>query len=319
MITPMSLGDLFDRWFKLIGKTWLRSLILALIILGPASLIFAICMDSAFGQCAAMIDYDAGNFESMDFTPFIELIVWFVIGLKLFFLGTIGATVAITAVSCAEMTGKPLSWQDAVRTAFAMPFWRIIGQYILLGFGFGILVGIPYALIIAGIAAESVGLGLFGGFLLMLLLPGVIYLAINFAFIVPATVAEDETVIGAFRRSWNLVRGNWWRTLGILILMSITVSFAVSIIMTPFYVIVMWDFFQSYFEMLSSMGGGEPDPAFAREMLASMGFAFGIVNAIASIAQVIVAPLYSVVMYYDLRARKGEFSLPSTPASAPVR
>jgi hypothetical protein len=318
-ISPMSLGDLFDRWFKLIGKTWLRSLILSLIILGPASLIFAVCMDSAFGRIAAMIDFDARDLESMDFAPLIELVVWFVIGLKLFILGTIATTVAITGVSCAEMTGKPFSWQDALRSAFAMPFWRVIGQYILLGFGFGILIGIPYALIIAGIASESVGLGLFGGFLLMVLIPGVIYLSVNFAFIIPATVAEDETIIGAFRRSWNLVRGHWWRTLGILILMSIAVSFAISVVMTPLYLIVMWDFFQAYFDMLGSLGSGEPDPAFAREMISSLGFAFGIVNAISSIAQMIVTPLYTVVLYFDLRARKGEFSQPSTPAPAPVR
>jgi hypothetical protein len=275
-------------------------------------------MDTAFGHIAALIDFDAGDFESMDFTRLFELLFWFVIGLKIFILGTIATTVAITGVSCAEMTGKPLPWQDALRLAFAMPFWRIIGQYILLGIGFGVLIGIPYALIIAGIAAESVGLGLLGGFLLMAMIPGVIYLSVNFAFIIPATVAENQTVLGAFRRSWDLVRGYWWRTLGILILMSITVSFAISIIMTPLYVIVMWDFFQAYFDMLGSLGSGEPDPAFARDMISSLGFAFGIVNAISSIAQVMVTPLYSVVMYFDLRARKGEFSQSSTP-TPPVR
>ncbi|MEX2189822.1 MAG: hypothetical protein WEB33_03880, partial [Bacteroidota bacterium] len=276
-------------------------------------------MDIGFSQMGALADFDAADAESGFYPALFEFLAWLLLGLVLFFLGTIGAMVAITKVSCAEMSGQPLSWQEALQSAFAVPFFRIVAQYILMGIGFGILVGIPYGLIAAGIAAESVGLGLFGGLLLMALIPGVIYLAINFAFLVPATVWESETTIGAFSRSWDLVRGNWWRTLGILILMSLVVSFAISIIMTPLSLIALWGFFQSYFEMLGSLGDGEPDPAIARDMLASFGFAFGLVNAVSSLAQVMVAPLYTVVMYFDLRARNGEFGQPATPAPAPIR
>ncbi|MEX2116421.1 MAG: hypothetical protein WEB37_06005 [Bacteroidota bacterium] len=318
-ITPMSLGDLFDRWFKLIGKTWLRNLILAAIIMGPATLILAMCMDVGFGQIAGLADFDASDSDSGFNPALVEFLAWFLLGLTLFFLGTVGAMVAVTMVGCAEMSGKPLSWQEALQSAFAMPFLRIIAQYLLLGIGFVLLAGIPYALIAGGIAAESVGLGLFGGLLLFVMIPAILYLSINFAFLVPAVTWENESVIGAFRRSWELVRGNWWRTFGILILMNLVVSFAVSIVMTPFSIIILWDFFLNYFEMLGSLGGGEPDSAFAREMIASYGFAFGIVNALSSIAQVIVAPLYLVVMYFDLRARKGEFHQSAEPAPAPIR
>jgi len=317
-ISPMSLGDLFDRWFKLIGKTWLRNLILSVIILGPAALVLAICLDFGFSQLSGIADYGASDFEEGNLPLLFEFLAWLFFGLILFSLGTVGATIAITSVSCAEMSDKPLSWQDALQSAFSLPFLKLLVQYLLQGLGFGLLVGIPYALIIAGIASESVGLGLFGGFLLMALIPGVIYLAINFAFIVPATVWENESIIGGFRRSWDLVRGNWWRTFGILILMSLVVSFAISIIMTPLYIIVLWDFFQGYFEMFRSLGNGEPDSSIARDMIASFGFAFGVINAIASIAQIIVTPLYVVVMYFDLRARKGEFPQPAAATPAPI-
>lgn len=317
-ISPMSLGDLFDRWFRLIGKTWLRNLILAVVILGPATLVLAICLDIGFSQIAELID-QGSDFESGDFTFLLAFFGWLFVGLLLLLLGTVAATIAVTMVGCAEMDGKPLSWQDALQSAFGMSFVKVLAQYILLGLGVAVIMGVPYGLIIGGIAAESAGLGLAGGLLIFAAIPVVIYFAINFAFIVPATAWESETVFGAFQRSWNLVRGNWWRTFGILILMGLVVSFAISIVMTPLYIIVLWDFFQSYFEMLGSIGSGEPDPAFAKQMLTSFGFAFGVINAISTIAQMIVTPLYTVAMYFDLRARKGEFSQPATPAPAPIR
>lgn len=316
-ISPMSLGDLFDRWFRLIGKTWLRNLILSIVILGPAALILAVCMDIGFSQMGELMD-QGSDLESADFTVLFAFFGWLLVGLLLLLLGSVGATIAVTMVGCAEMSGKPLSWQDALQSAFGMSFLKILVQYILLALGAAVIMGVPYGLIMGGIAAESAGLGLAGGFLLFAMIPVILYFAINFAFIVPATAWESESVFGAFRRSWDLVRGNWWRTFGILILMVLVVSFAISIVMTPLYIIILWDFFQSYFEMLGALGNGEPDPAFAKEMLTSFGFAFGVINAISTIAEMIVTPLYTVVMYFDLRARNGEFSQPATPAPAPI-
>lgn len=317
-MNPLTLGDIFDRWFKLIGKTWLRSLILAAVILGPASIIFAICMDISFSELIALFDEGLSNLESPDPSMIVGFFGWLGIGLLLLMLGTLAATVAVTGVGCAEMSGQARTWQAALTSAFGMPFVRLIGVYVLLGFGFMILIGVPYGLIIGGIAAESVGLGLFGGFLLFLMIPVVVWISINLAFVVPAVVWEDETITGALQRSWNLVRGHWWRTFGILILLSLIVSFALSIVMTPLYLIVLWDFFRAYFEMLSTLGSGEPDPAFARTLLESFGFGFGVINAISTIAQMIVAPLYTVVMYFDLRARHGEFRQPASPAPQPA-
>jgi hypothetical protein len=70
-----------------------------------------------------------------------------------------------------------------------------------LSFGRLIAVDVLYVLIVAG--------------LLVLLIPGV--LAFVFLGLAgPVVEIEDRTVRGAFSRSWRLVRGNFWLTLGIL-------------------------------------------------------------------------------------------------------
>jgi hypothetical protein len=99
--------------------------------------------------------------------------------------------------------------------------------------------------------------------------------------------------------------------------MGMMVSFAASIIMTPFYLIFLWDFFQAYFEAISSMTSGTADPAIFVSMVKSLGFGIGILSGISSIIQLVVTPLYSVVMYFDLRARKGEFSQPAAGITIP--
>lgn len=300
---PMTLGDVFDRWFKLIGASWLRNLILAAILLGPAALVFAVSLDLGFGQILIMDEYDPRNLATV-----WNFLGWISLGSVIFLIGTVAATVAITITGCAEMSGRPMAWQEALRTTFSLRLARVFGMYLLEFAGFGFLIGIPYALLIGGIAAESLPLGFAGGILIIVSIVAVIYLVINFAFTVPAIAWEQSAVIDGFKRSWTLVGGNWWRVFGILVLMSLVVSFAVSLVMTPLYIVVLWDFFQAYFELFSSLGGGEPDPQIARNMLSSFGFGFGLVNAIASIIQIIVTPLYTVVLYFDLRARRGEFN-----------
>jgi hypothetical protein len=304
----MTLGDLFDRWFKLIASTWLRNLIVSTLLLGPAAIVFAIAIENGFDQILQFAERTGGEFDRETVSSIVGFFVWFFFGIVILLAGTVTATVGVTITGCSEMSSKTVSWQEALRSTLSIRLLKVFGQYILEFVGLGLIVAIPYALIVAAIAAESILLGLLGGVLIFIAIAGAVYLVVSFAFTVPAIAWENCDIIEAFRRSWTLVRGHWWRTFGILLLMSLIVSFAVSLLMTPLYLVVLWDFFRSYFEMLSSLGSGEPDAELVRTMLSSFGFGFGIVNAIAAIAQVIVAPLYTVVLYFDLRARRGEFN-----------
>lgn len=309
-MNPMTLSDIFDRWFRLIGATWLRNLILAGILVVPAAVIFAITLDVGFGQILAGMDDAIVDEPGAILPSVIGFLLWLGAGMVALLLGSVAATTGITITGSAEMSGRPAPWQDTLRTSLGVRFAKILGMYVLEFLALGLIIGIPYALVVAGIAAESLALGFAGGMLIFAGAGVAVWLAVNWALTVPAIAWEDTGVLDAFRRSWELVSGQWWRTCGILILMSLIVSFAVSLLMTPLYIVVLWDFFGAYFEMLSTMGSGGPDPEIARSMLSSFGFGFGLVNAVASVAQIVVTPLYTVVLYFDLRARRGEFRTP---------
>ena len=110
--------------------------------------------------------------------------------------------------------------------------WRLIGAYFLLTILF---YGVVLLLVLA-IAALS--------FLLQKSLPAaqlpvtivlgivaflwVIYAAVRVMFFIPAVVVAENHI--GIRRSWHLGRGNFWRIVGILLLIYIPVAFAVSTI-----------------------------------------------------------------------------------------
>ena len=62
------------------------------------------------------------------------------------------------------------------------------------------------------------------GAIAIVTIPVVIWVLIRWSVAIPSLFAEGIGPVNALGRSWNLVRDNWWRTLGILIIVSIMVS-----------------------------------------------------------------------------------------------
>lgn len=117
-------------------------------------------------------------------------------------------------------------------------WWALIGwTAILTG---ALLVGITlFVIVIAvliavgGPAGVAVGivLGLFGGLAFTAL---TFWLWIKLALVPTAIMLERLPLGAAIRRAWTLVSGYFWRTFGILLLITVMVQIAASIISTPF-------------------------------------------------------------------------------------
>jgi hypothetical protein len=76
------------------------------------------------------------------------------------------------------------------------------------------------------------GLIIFGGFLL-LVLPA-FYFAVVFALAGPVLILENASPTRALRRSWDLVKGNWWRVFGIILLTYLIAGMIGFVIQVPF-------------------------------------------------------------------------------------
>jgi hypothetical protein len=135
--------------------------------------------------------------------------------------------------------------------------------------GFEAFTPIFFAVVLAAI---GIAIGL-----LLLILPGV-YVAVRWYFVPQAVVIEGERAVAALARSSQVVQGFWWRTFGLVVLVNLAVLVPGLLLTTPFSALA---------------------DATDREVWSLAG-AVG--------AETVTAPfvaLFSTLLYYDLRSRRG--------------
>jgi MFS family permease len=117
-------------------------------------------------------------------------------------------------------------------------WWALIGWTVILGAAIGTAIGVLIALslgfFIVGDPAAIAGGVVFlilGGLGLTVL---TVWLSTKLAFVPAAIIIERLPLGSAIRRSWSLVRGAFWRIFGTLLLVTIMVNIAASVVTTPF-------------------------------------------------------------------------------------
>lgn len=117
-------------------------------------------------------------------------------------------------------------------------WWALIGWTALLGVAVALAIGVVIALSIGFFLPGDPLLALGGvGVLLLGMLALIVvsaFVATKLAFVPASLMIERLPLTGAVGRSWRLVRGAFWRVLGTLLLVTVMVNIAASIVTTPF-------------------------------------------------------------------------------------
>lgn len=104
----------------------------------------------------------------------------------------------------------------------------VIGAWLLLSIvmviGFGVVGG---------------ALGLIGPGFVVLLLPVVLWLTVCLSLYFPALWMEDGGVVAAFRRSFYLIKGKWWSTFGLYMVITFVTGIINYLFIIPFYALMM--------------------------------------------------------------------------------
>jgi hypothetical protein len=176
------------------------------------------------------------------------------------------------------------------------PLLGAIGMQVLIGIGIFLPAIVLFLLSIGMLAAggeSGVGAG-FGficvGFLLLFVsFIFYAYVFVRLTVIVPAIMVESLGPVQGVRRSWQLVQGYWWRTLGLVFLLGL-INFVIS-----------------------------AGPAFLVTLLVGLftGFLDPVLNsAVTAVVTIITQALYIpleltclTLYYFDLRVRKEGFDL----------
>ncbi|MFC1419244.1 glycerophosphoryl diester phosphodiesterase membrane domain-containing protein [Streptacidiphilus cavernicola] len=150
-----------------------------------------------------------------------------------FIAGILATAVTILILSKAVI-GRPAPlaevWQS-VRPRLAQVFGLSAIIALIMGGTIAVFFGPVFAARSAG-ASDGALAGLS-----LLMIPGcaiVLWLCVSLLMAAPALILERQGIRSALARSFRLVRGSWWRVLGIMLLVTIMIVIAEGLISVPF-------------------------------------------------------------------------------------
>ncbi|MFJ9410744.1 hypothetical protein [Streptomyces sp. NPDC101393] len=215
-------------------------------------------------------------------------------------LATLVATGLLTMIVSRAVLGRSVTTADAWRDARGqLP--RLLGLLVLLP----LLITAVIAVCLApGILASVLGtldlgliLSLFGGLAAIVLS---IWLMVRFSLSSPALMLEKQGVIASMRRSAKLVRGSWWRVLGVQLLAYLLIAIVEFIVQIPATIIAF-------------LIGGENIMDWANGTDGSTGWTFltvlGIGAVISSTLTIPVSAGVTALLYMDQRIRREALDL----------
>lgn len=147
----------------------------------------------------------------------------------------------ITRVVADGVLGKRPTAGEALRAA-ARRFWPLLGFSAILAV-FTLVIVLAFAAAVVGLLVAFSGftdtIGVVFAVLVAIAVAialGVVYFffSIKFACTPSIIVLERGTVFASIARSWRITRGAFWRTFGLVVLVSIMVSVAGQIVSLPF-------------------------------------------------------------------------------------
>jgi hypothetical protein len=289
-LRPIGVGELLDGALGLIRSNPKTVLGLATAVSAISALVQTVGLWLSFralGTTDALVPVDdAATFDSSEFLAaqltagaaqlvpalvasflqilasglFIVLVAAAVLGRRL----DIGQTWQLLRPRLLPLVGLSLLLLVLGTAAFA----ALIGVIVLLAFTLGEWAVLP-----------GLALGLGGAIL-------AVYAYVKLAVASPALVIEGVGPIGALGRSWRLVRGSFWRVLGILLLALVITSVLTGIITAPLTILGM---------LVSGVEG---------DLLLSTVITSGVATLLAGILTLPFTAAVTGLLYTDLRMRR---------------
>lgn len=299
-LRPLDLGTILGASFRVLRRNPRPTFGAALLIQGSVYLLLVLVVSgvtfAALGRVSAstsqnLSEITAGAFGLIGVAAVVPAL-----------LAVIAAAIVqgIIVLEVSRGTvGEKLTFRGLWRRAHGR-IWALIGWSALLILASTIIVVVLVVIIVvlaltlgnAGTVA-AVLVGVLGGFGMLVI---VIWLNTKLAFVPSALMIERLSLGQAVRRSWTLTSEFFWRTFGILALVSVIIGVAGQVISTPLTVLT---------PMVNTLidPQGQNGPTAAAVIIGSAVLAIVITVVFQSITSV-VASATTALLYIDLRIRK---------------
>ncbi len=295
-LRPLGLGEILDGAFQACRKNPLATFGTAILLQAVVALVTVLLLGNALSSF--------GVFEQANPTPDSVIGAFASFGV---FASVAGVVSAVALLVLQGILVIPIARAVINQNTSFGQAWRLARRRLLPLFGFGLLsfaAGLAGLVLLVGISALAIaGLAEYSAFVIVPLviaaLVAMVWITIKLV-VAPATLMLEGTgPWTSIKRSWQLTRGNWWRTFGIVLLTSIIVSIIASVIATPltFAVGLIFGF--------SSSASATPDALDSLPIIAGTQAITALFTAIGYAFQAGVTSL----LYVDLRIRREGFDV----------
>lgn len=238
-IRPRKFGDALNEWFRLLGRNWKPLLLSSLVVHVPIGAVVALAF-WLFGATEAFVLYlDPETLETMSDAEIMEALIPFLwvmgVWMILQVLGAVFVYLAAARTVAGDMAGNEFSWSEISKFAWRKTFVAvasillvILGAIVLIG----VATAIGWSVISAGGATFfTVFVTATAGLTALVVL---VWLGVSVSLGSQVIALEGTGPVSALARSFSLVQGRWWITLGYLLVISLIVSAASQVISIGF-------------------------------------------------------------------------------------
>ncbi|MFC2050635.1 hypothetical protein ACFLTN_05615 [Chloroflexota bacterium] len=297
-LEPKSLKDILSETFTIYKSNFLRLIAIVAIVMVPFAVMLIIFFSSLM-----LLTVELGTETPSPFIPLILIPIY----LAFFAAFILTAGAVIHAVS-EQYFNQPVSIGRAYSVAWRRMgdmFWAVV-LYVLAMVGI-FLAAILISIIIATGTFAASGTSdwlipfAIAGTLTFAVATAAIYLGTIWNFMVQTALLEGCGPRAALSHSSALVKGSWWRVLGIMLLLSLIVQTIVMIIVMMFYIPAM--IVAAGDIMTGIMSEAEtffPTWSMSVPMIGAL---------IANIISMPILIIGETLLYFDLRVRKQGYSL----------
>lgn len=234
-IPSRKFGDALNEWFRSLGRNWKPLLLSSLVVHVPIGVVVAVVFWLSGATEAFALYLDPEALETMSDAEIIETLTPFLWAMGVWMIlqvfGAVFVYLASARTVAGDMAGTGFSWSEVSRFAWGKSFVAaasillvILGAVVLVG----VATAIGWSVISAGGATFfTVFVTATAGLTALVIL---IWLGVSVTFGSQVIAIEDAGPASALVRSFSLVQGRWWVTLGYVLVTSLIVSAASQII-----------------------------------------------------------------------------------------
>jgi hypothetical protein len=236
-LRPLVLSDIFDGAFRIIRYNP-RATIGAAVLVSAVALTVPVATGLLSGATGGL--HAEGGNDTISSSQLLSLLIalaGLLVGAQLQSIGLLFVSGMIAHVSSAAAVGRKLTIVEAW-AATRGKRWRLLGMSFLLGLAAALAVGLAVGILVVGAVVFDAPLGaevLVGLGLAVVLLVVLAWFWVRVrALAVPTLMLEPVGIFGALARSVRLTRQQFWRLLGLLLLVALVVGVAGGILRAPF-------------------------------------------------------------------------------------